>query len=92
MGFVGVFVVALLELVSEARVGWPTGRDLLSHRFFDYETLEVATPCREPMLALLDALSRLPIRDRLRESRSQLETLNPVRPVFSARLICCLGL
>jgi hypothetical protein len=43
VGFVGVVGVAFLELVSEARVGWPTGHDLLSHRFFDYETLEDAT-------------------------------------------------
>jgi hypothetical protein len=36
VGFFGVFVVALLELVSEGMFGWPTWNDSLSNRFQDY--------------------------------------------------------
>ena len=36
VGFFGVFVVALFELVSEGMFGWPTWNDSLSNRFQDY--------------------------------------------------------
>ena len=35
VGFVGVFVVAFLELVSEGLFDWPTWNDSLSNRFQD---------------------------------------------------------